>query len=164
MSAGHHSDILLWILTTARTADVSGCCFYPDHHKFAYISLSVYEFYHPIGGCWHIYTILSGGFRAHKVREMDRRRNVHRYPIVDYAEMYLLDRGYSKFFKEHNFVVSSFIHINMQICIISRYLHRNFHDGISRSIAIRPPMYRWRINDMQTSCDSWKRSLNHLTV
>jgi len=50
------------------------------------------------------YSQMRGPQMAHKVREMDRRRNVHRYPLVDYAEMYLLDRGYSKFFQEHNFV------------------------------------------------------------
>uniref|UniRef100_A0A1I7YMA7 protein-tyrosine-phosphatase n=1 Tax=Steinernema glaseri TaxID=37863 RepID=A0A1I7YMA7_9BILA len=35
---------------------------------------------------------------AHKLRECDRKRNAENYPYVEFPEIYLLDRGYNRFF------------------------------------------------------------------
>lgn len=43
--------------------------------------------------------------RAMALREVDRTRNEHRYPYVDFPEIYLLDRGYRHFFKDHRRMV-----------------------------------------------------------
>ena len=39
--------------------------------------------------------------RARYIRGEDRATNVHQYPKLTYPEVYILDGGYSSFFKEH---------------------------------------------------------------
>lgn len=37
------------------------------------------------------------------LRQKDRAANVHRYPLLTYPEVYILDGGYSSFFMDHSF-------------------------------------------------------------
>lgn len=41
--------------------------------------------------------------RAKFLRQKDRAANVHRYPLLTYPEVYILDGGYSSFFMDHSF-------------------------------------------------------------
>lgn len=43
------------------------------------------------------------GYRAKFVRHRDRASNSHRYPLLTYPELYILDGGYSSFFTDHSF-------------------------------------------------------------
>ncbi|KAI6174335.1 Protein-tyrosine-phosphatase [Aphelenchoides besseyi] len=45
------------------------------------------------------YSQKRGPGMARALREIDRRRNVDDYPNVDYAEIYVLDRGYKQFYQ-----------------------------------------------------------------
>ncbi|KAI6234789.1 Protein-tyrosine-phosphatase [Aphelenchoides fujianensis] len=47
------------------------------------------------------YSQQRGPGMARALREMDRQRNMAAYPAVDYAEIYVLDRGYKQFFSTH---------------------------------------------------------------
>ncbi|KAI6240371.1 Protein-tyrosine-phosphatase [Aphelenchoides fujianensis] len=47
------------------------------------------------------YSQQRGPGMARALRELDRQRNVAAYPAVDYAEIYVLDRGYKQFFSTH---------------------------------------------------------------
>ncbi|VDN03263.1 unnamed protein product [Thelazia callipaeda] len=42
-----------------------------------------------------------GPTMAHDLRAFDRMRNFSRYPLVDYPEMYLLEFGYSTFYRTY---------------------------------------------------------------
>ena len=41
--------------------------------------------------------------RAKFLRHKDRATNAHRYPLLTYPEVYILDGGYSSFFMDHRF-------------------------------------------------------------
>uniref|UniRef100_A0A915CY39 protein-tyrosine-phosphatase n=1 Tax=Ditylenchus dipsaci TaxID=166011 RepID=A0A915CY39_9BILA len=41
---------------------------------------------------------------AGELRRNDRKRNLYNYPKIDYNEIYVVDRGYRKYFVEDNFV------------------------------------------------------------
>uniref|UniRef100_A0A915EKE0 protein-tyrosine-phosphatase n=1 Tax=Ditylenchus dipsaci TaxID=166011 RepID=A0A915EKE0_9BILA len=41
---------------------------------------------------------------AGELRRTDRKRNLYNYPNIDYNEIYVVDRGYRKFFVDDNFV------------------------------------------------------------
>lgn len=41
--------------------------------------------------------------RAKFVRHRDRAANAHRYPLLTYPEVYILDGGYSSFFVDHRY-------------------------------------------------------------
>lgn len=55
--------------------------------------------------CLSVRNVSNAILRANKLRQLDRQRNVENYPEVDYKEIYLLDRGYKKFFEVDNLVV-----------------------------------------------------------
>lgn len=40
-------------------------------------------------------------YRAKFVRHEDRKLNCHRYPLLTYPEVYILDGGYSSFYESH---------------------------------------------------------------
>jgi hypothetical protein len=40
--------------------------------------------------------------RAKFVRSQDRKENVHRYPLLSFPEVYILDGGYSSFYHAHS--------------------------------------------------------------
>jgi hypothetical protein len=40
--------------------------------------------------------------RAKFVRSQDRKENVHRYPLLSFPEVYILDGGYSSFYHSHS--------------------------------------------------------------
>uniref|UniRef100_A0A0N5AAS0 protein-tyrosine-phosphatase n=1 Tax=Syphacia muris TaxID=451379 RepID=A0A0N5AAS0_9BILA len=92
--SGGHLRGAINIFDTAQVAEVF---FPPCEELFREISLKIPIFY-----CE--YSQKRGPTMANKLRQLDRQRNVENYPEVDYKEIYLLDRGYKKFFEVDNLV------------------------------------------------------------
>ncbi|KAL8797742.1 MAG: hypothetical protein Q9195_000094 [Heterodermia aff. obscurata] len=51
---------------------------------------------------------------AQFVRHRDRATNAHRYPLLSYPELYILDGGYSSFFDDHKFRCSPQHYVTMK--------------------------------------------------
>ena len=51
--------------------------------------------------------------RAKFLRHKDRAINAHRYPLLTYPEVYILDGGYSAFFQDHRFRCSPQNYVEM---------------------------------------------------
>ena len=52
--------------------------------------------------------------RAQFVRHRDRAINAHRYPLLSYPELYILDGGYSSFFDDHKLRCSPQQYVTMK--------------------------------------------------
>ncbi|KAI1723909.1 rhodanese-like domain-containing protein [Ditylenchus destructor] len=50
------------------------------------------------------YSQVRGPCMARELRKLDRARNEHQYPFVNYKEIYLLDRGYKQFYDVSKYV------------------------------------------------------------
>ncbi|KAI1719779.1 rhodanese-like domain-containing protein [Ditylenchus destructor] len=50
------------------------------------------------------YSQVRGPCMARELRKLDRARNEHHYPFVNYKEIYLLDRGYKQFYDVSKYV------------------------------------------------------------
>lgn len=48
-------------------------------------------------------SVLNECYRAKFLRQRDRTVNAHRYPLLTYPEVYILDGGYSSFFQDHRY-------------------------------------------------------------
>lgn len=51
--------------------------------------------------------------RAKYLRHKDRSVNTHRYPLLSYPEVYILDGGYSSFFQDHRYRCSPQNYVEM---------------------------------------------------
>lgn len=48
-------------------------------------------------------SVTNESYRAKFLRQRDRAVNAHRYPLLTYPEVYILDGGYSSFFQDHRY-------------------------------------------------------------
>jgi rhodanese-related sulfurtransferase len=69
--------------------------FFPDdNEKYEEINKKIPIFY-----CE--FSQVRGPKMAAALRQLDRKRNEDRYPLIDYEEMYVLERGYNNFYKTY---------------------------------------------------------------